>query len=96
MLKVEAVATVTYTCELSDENEKMVIKYIKDNPDEFKYMTDKESILAAVDILYNDSKLDLYDDSVESDFSTEEINWSEFEDRSPEEVFNEVKEGKEK
>ncbi len=88
MLKVEAVATVTYTCELSDEDEKKVIKYIKNNPDEFKFMTDEESILAAVDILYNDGKLDLYDDSVESDFSTEEINWSEFEDKSAEEILN--------
>lgn len=51
-------------------------------------MTDKESILAAVNILYNDSKLDLYDDSVESDFSTEEINWSEFEDKSAKEILN--------
>ena len=88
MLKIEAIARVCYTCELSDEDEKMVIKYIKDNPDEFKYMTDKESILAAVDILYNDSKLDLYNDSVESDFSTEEINWSEFEDKSAKEILN--------
>ena len=88
MLKIEAVARVCYTCQLSDENEKMVIKYIKDNPDEFEFMTDKESILAAVDILYNDSKLDLYNDSVESDFSTEEINWSEFEDKSAKEILN--------
>lgn len=88
MLKIEAVATVTYTCELSDEDEEKVVKYIKDNPDEFEFMTDKESILAAVDILYNDSKLDLYDDSVESDFSTEEINWSEFEDKSAKEILN--------
>lgn len=88
MLKIEAVATVTYTCELSDEDEEKVVKYIKDNPDEFEFMTDKESILAAVNILYNDSKLDLYDDSVESDFSTEEINWSEFEDKSAKEILN--------
>lgn len=88
MLKIEAVATVTYTCELSDEDEEKVVKYIKDNPDEFEFMTDKESILAAVNILYNDNKLDLYDDSVESDFSTEEINWSEFEDKSAKEILN--------
>ena len=88
MLKIEAVATVTYSCELSDEDEEKVVKYIKDNPDEFEFMTDKESILAAVNILYNDSKLDLYDDYVESDFSTEEINWSEFEDKSAKEILN--------
>ena len=27
MLKIEAVARVCYTCKLSDENEKMIIKY---------------------------------------------------------------------
>ena len=88
MLKVEAVAKVTYTCELSDEDEKKVVKYIKDNPDEFEFITNEKSILAAVEFLYNNGELDLYNDSVESDFSTEEINWSEFEDKSAKEILN--------
>ena len=88
MLKVEVVAKVTYTCELSDKDEKKVIKHIKDNPDEFKFMTNEKSILSAVEFLYNNGELDLYDDSVESDFSTEEINWSEFEDKSAKEILN--------
>ena len=50
-------------------------------------MTKKESISAAVDILYNDCEIDLYDNAIESDYHTEEINWSEFEDRSAEEIL---------
>lgn len=88
MLKVEAVGTIYYTCELSDEDEEKVVNYIKDNPEEFEFMTEKESILAAVDILYRDCEIDLYNDYTESDYSTEEINWSEFEERSAEEILN--------
>lgn len=88
MLKVEVVAKVTYTCNLSYKDEKKVIKYIKDNPDEFEFMTNEKSILSAVEFLYNNGELDLYDDSVESDFSTEEIIWSEFEDKSAKEILN--------
>lgn len=87
MLKVEVVGRICYTCELSDEDEKKVVDYIKDNPEEFEFMTEKESIVAAVDILYNDSEIDLYDNATESDYSTEEINWSEFEERSAEEIL---------
>ena len=87
MLKVEVVGTIYYTCEFSDEDEEKVVNYIKNNPEEFEFMTEEESILAAVDILYNDSEIELYDNAVESDYHTEEINWSEFEDRSAEEIL---------
>lgn len=87
MLKVEVVGTIYYTCELSDEDEEKVINYIKDSPEEFEFMTEEESIVAAVDILYNNSEIELYDNATESDYHTEEINWSEFEDRSAEEIL---------
>lgn len=87
MLKVEVVGTIYYTCELSDEDEEKVINYIKDSPEEFEFMTEKESIVAAVDILYNNSEIELYKNATESDYHTEEINWSEFEDRSAEEIL---------
>lgn len=87
MLKVEVIGRICYTCELSDEDEAKVVNYIKDNPEEFEFMTEEKSIIAAVDILYNDSEIDLYDDAVESDYSTEEINWSEFEERSADEIL---------
>lgn len=88
MLKVEAVGTIHYTCTLSDEDEEKVVKYIKDNPEEFEFMLDEEAIVAAVNILYGDSEIELYDNAIESDYLTEEINWSEFEERSADEILN--------
>lgn len=90
MLKVEAVGTIYYTCELSDEEEKKVIDYIKDNPEDFEFMNSKQAIVAAVDILYRDSEIELYSDAIEGDYSTEEIRWSEFEKRSAEEILNNI------
>lgn len=86
MLKVEAVGTIYYTCELSDEDEEKVVRYIKDNPEEFDYM-DEDTIMEAVRILWGKGEIELYENATESDYMTDEINWSEFEDRSPEEIF---------
>ena len=86
MLKVEAVGTIYYTCELSDKDEEKVVRYIKDNPEEFDYM-DEDTIMEAVRILWDKGEIELYENAIESDYSTEEVNWSEFEDRSPEEIL---------
>ena len=87
MLKVEVIGRICYTCELSDEDEKKVINYIKDNPEEFEFMDGEEAITSAINILYGDSKIELYKNAIESDYSTEEINWSEFEERSADEIL---------
>lgn len=87
MFRVEAVATVYYTCSLSDEDGKKVLDYIKENPEKFEFMSDKKKILKAVDILFSDCEIELYDNVVESDFNTDEIRWSEFEDKKPEEIL---------
>ena len=87
MFKVEVVGTICYTCVLSNEDEEKVINYIKDNPEEFEFMDNKEAISSAVNILYGDSEINLYNDATESDYVTEEINWSEFEERSAEEIL---------
>lgn len=86
MLKVEAVGTIYYTCELSDEDEEKIVRYIKDNPEEFDYM-DEDTIMEAVRILWGKGEIELYENTIESDYMTDEINWSEFEDRSPEEIL---------
>lgn len=88
-MKVEAVATVYYTCSLSDEDSQKVLDYIKDNPEEFEFMSDKEKIVKAAEMLYEEDEIDLYQFSDESDFSTEEIRWSEFEERTAEEILSE-------
>lgn len=86
MLTVEAVGTVYYTCELSDEEEEKVINYVKNNSDDFDYI-DEETIMEAVRELWANGEIELYANATESDYSTEEINWSEFEDRSAEEIL---------
>lgn len=88
MMKIEAVATVYYTCTLSDEEEEKVVNYIKNNPEEFEFMDDKKAIAEAVAILCEDDEIDLYETSTESDFCTNDIRWSEFEHRTPEEILN--------
>lgn len=89
MFKIEAVATVHYTCWLSDEDSKKVIEYIKENQEEFEFMTDKEKILKSVQELYEEDEISPYDSSDESDFSTEEFQWSEFEERTAKEILSE-------
>ena len=53
----------------------------------------KENIAYAVRKLYGNGKISLYDKdkATESDFYTEGISWSEFEDREPEEIFKVIK-----
>lgn len=87
MMKIEAVATVYYTCTLSDEEEQLVVKYIKENPEIFEFMDKKKAIAKAVEMLYEEYEIDLYEESTESDFCTDEVNWSEFECRTPEEIL---------
>lgn len=90
MLTVEAVGTVYYTCEVSDEEEEKVINYVKNNSDDFDYI-DEETIMEAVRELWANGEIELYANSTESEYSTEEINWSEFEDRSVEEILKGIK-----
>ena len=74
--------------DLTDEEEKKVVDYIKENPDEFEFMDKEEAIAKAVEILYENDEINLYDSATESDFSTDEIKWSEFEDRTAEEILD--------
>lgn len=89
MFKIEAVATVYYTCCLSEEDSQKVINYIKENPEKFGFMSDENKIIRAVSILSSDCEIELYDYAVESDFNTDEIRWSEFEERTAKEILGE-------
>lgn len=88
MFKIEAIATVYYTCSLSEEDSQKVIDYIKENPEEFEFMDDKEKIVKAVEILSSDCEIDIYDDCIDSDFNTDQIRWSEFEERTAKEILS--------
>lgn len=86
MFEIEAVGCTVYTCTISDEDEQKIKQYIKDHAEEMEFMSDKEKIIKAVSEC---DGIELYKDSVESDFWTEEIKWSEFEERSAEEIIGE-------
>lgn len=84
MFEIEAHNMVTYTCTISDEDEKRIKDYISNNPSKFEYLDDRDSIIKAI----YDLEIELYNNCVESDSYTEEIVWSTFEDRSPEEILS--------
>ena len=91
-MKIQATAMVTYTCELSDEDVEKIKDFIDFRREEWMegeaYQEDE--ILDAIRELSSDCEIDLYKDSVESDFMTDEIRWSEYEDREPQEILENV------
>ena len=56
MLKIEVVETVYHTSTLSDEEEKMVMDYIKNNPEKFEYESAEKKITKAIWDLYFESE----------------------------------------
>ena len=88
-MNIEVVAHVTYTVHLTDEDVGKVKKFLKEHEDNLPSFNDDENICYAVSSLYTKGEISLYDTgkATESDFSTEEFYWSEFEDKSPEEIL---------
>lgn len=71
-MKVMVVASVTYCCELSSEDQQKIEQAMELEENEDK------SIEEIVMELYQSGEIDLYAESTESDFSTEEIENVEF------------------
>lgn len=71
-MRVMVVASVTYCCELSGEDQQKVEQAMELEENEDK------SIEEIVMELYQSGEIDLYAESTESDFSTEEIENVEF------------------
>jgi hypothetical protein len=65
MITVEVTAEVLYTCELTAEDEEKVKAFAEENDVE---------LASAVWELYSVGEINLYKNSVESDFSTERID----------------------
>ena len=83
MFEIEAHNMVICTCTISDEAEERIRQYILNNPEKFQYKSDEEAIIQAIE----DLKIDLYDQYVESDSYTDNVVWSEFEEKSAEEIL---------
>lgn len=92
-LTIEARATVTYTCHLSDEDELKVLEEIRNNPEEYKHCSDDDAITNAVWNLWGNCEINIYEDATESDCITEEIYWSCYENRDATEIIEEFMEG---
>ena len=90
-MEIEVIGKTYYTVHLDDEDVNKVKKWIKDHEEDLPSFDMKENICAAIMDLYSDGQIDLYSDdkATESDFSTEEINWSEYEERMAEEILSE-------
>ncbi len=87
---IEVEGKTIYTIHLTDEDVKLVKQWIGEHEDDLPSFDMRENIACAVRRLYDDGKISLYDGrkEVESDFYTEGIFWSEFEDREPEEILS--------
>ena len=85
-MDIEAIGVSTYTVHLTKEDVDEIRKWILDPVNKNKITSNmKDNIIKAIcelDItLYEDGKY------VESDFRTDDILWSEFEEREPEEIL---------
>lgn len=90
-MDIEVIGMTWYTVHLSDEDVEKVKQWLEEHKDNLPSFDPKENISKAVEDLYDKGEISLFDDDkcTESDFNTEEIRWSEFEEREPEEIFGE-------
>ena len=63
---------MTYTCYLTNEDEKKVINYFNDNKDRFKELNNT-TVRWIVNELYDNDEIEIYKNSKESDFYTNKI-----------------------
>lgn len=68
-----------------------VAEYIQEHKDELPSFDMEENILHAIRDLHNNCEIELYngEKETENDFQTYKMNWSEFEERTAEEILNE-------
>lgn len=92
-MKIEVVGKTWYTIDLSDEDVEKIRQYLKNHENEMKYYTKEKAIIRAIEALESDMEISLFDGEkeTESDFMTDEINWSGFERRSAEEILGDIK-----
>ncbi len=91
-MNIEVVGRTWYTVHMTDEDVTQVKQWIKDHKDNLPSFDMEKNVCAAVAELFSNGEINLYLDgkATESDFCTEDIQWSEFEDRTAEEILNEV------
>lgn len=87
-MEIEVVGKTWYTVHLTDDDVEKVKQYIKEHEEYFRHYFDmKEKISQAIWELQGNLNLFSNGKYEESDFCTEEINWSVYEERTPEEIL---------
>lgn len=88
---IEVEGRTIYTVELSDEDVDKVKQYIKEHEEDLPSFNMEDNIAHAVAQLHNEDQISFYDDgkATESDFFTEKVSWSEFEEREAEDILKE-------
>ena len=89
---IEVEARTIYTVHLNDEDIAKVKKWIKEHEEDLPSFNMEDNIAWAVARLYEEDKISLYDEgkAEESDFYTDKVRWSEFEERTPEEIWESI------
>lgn len=89
---IEVEARTIYTVHLNDEDITKVKKWIKEHEENLPSFKMEDNIAWAVARLYEDDEISLYDDgkASESDFYTDKVRWSEFEEKTPEEILESI------
>ncbi len=88
-MNIEVIGKTYYTVHLNDDDVEKVKQWIKDHEENLPSFDMKKNICTAVMALHVDGQIDLYSDdkATESDFDTEEISWSEYEEKTAEEIL---------
>ncbi len=92
-MNIEVEAKTIYTVHLNDEDIVKIRKWIKEHEENLPSFNMENNIAWAVAKLYEEDEISLYDDEKanESDFYTDKVRWSEFEERTPEEILGSIK-----
>ena len=88
-MDIEVVGRTYYTVHLTEEDVEKIRQYIETHSDNLLHSNPEDNICEVAMALYIRGEIDFFDDDkcTESDFVTDEVNWSEFEERSAEEIL---------
>ena len=90
-MEIQVVSKTWNTIHLTNEDVKKIGEWIKEKEaeDNLPSFDMKRNICAAAFDLYAKGEISFYDNDkyTESDFNTEKVEWSEFEEREPEDIL---------
>ena len=88
-MDIEVIGNTYYTVHLTEEEVEKIRQYIETHKDNLSSFEAEDNICEAAMALYIRGDINFFDDGKyeESDYSTEEVKWSDCEERSAEEIL---------